>query len=154
MGSAHPPRRLLLLEDDRDLADALELLLKTVGFTMRSEISATGGRSAFADCFPDVLVTDIGLVGEDGLSFLRWARECAQRAKRPLYTIVMSGHPEYQSGEAAIEAGADRYFTKPVDPVELLSVIVKATEAPVGDDLSRAFAIGSQLTTIVSHQSR
>src|SRR5919198_4449776 len=105
MASAHPPKRLLLLEDDRDLADSLAILLKTVGFSMRSETTAAGARSAFDDCFPDVLVTDIGLVGEDGLSLLRWARDLARREKRPLYTIVISGHPDYVSGEAAIAAG-------------------------------------------------
>ena len=154
MAFANPPRRLVLLEDDRDLADSLELLLKTVGFTMRCEKTAAGARSAFDDCFPDVLVTDIGLVGEDGLTFLRWARDQARQAKRPLYTIVMSGHPDYQSGDAAIAAGADRYFPKPVEPAELLADIVKATEAPVGPNLSRAFADGSRLISIVDHRSR
>jgi DNA-binding response OmpR family regulator len=151
MGSAHPSRRLLLLEDDRDLADSLELLLKTVGFSMRCETTAAGARSAFDDCFPDVLVTDIRLVGEDGLSLLRWAREQARQAKRALYTIVMSGHPDYRSGEAAIEAGANRYFPKPVEPAELLTEIVKATEAPVGPNLTRAFADGTRLVSIVHH---
>ena len=128
------------------------MLLKTVGFSMRCEITAAGGRSAFDDCFPDVLVTDIRLGGdEDGLSFLRWARDCAQRANRRLFVIVISGHPDYHSGEAALQAGADCYFQKPVDPAVLLSVIVKATEAPVGEDLGRAFAIGSQITSIVDH---
>ena len=154
MASAHPPRRLLLLEDDRDLADSLELLLKTVGFTMRCETTADGARSAFDDDFPDVLVTDIGLVGEDGLSFLRWARDSARKAKRRLYTIVMSGQPDYRSGQAAIEAGADRYFAKPVEPVVLLAEIVKATDAPVGPNLGQAFADGSKIISIVDHLTR
>ena len=129
------------------------MLLKTVGFSMRSETTAAGARSAFDDCFPDVLVTDIGLVGEDGLSLLRWARDLARRAKRPLYAIVISGHPDYQSGEAAIEAGANRYFQKPVEPEDLLAEIVKATDAPVGQDLGQAFVDGSRIRSILDHLS-
>lgn len=129
------------------------MLLKTVGFSMRCETTAAGARSAFDDCFPDVLVTDIGLVGEDGLTFLRWARDRARREKRALYTIVISGHPDYLSGKAAIEAGADRYFPKPFEPEQLLSAIVRATATPLGPNLSRAFADGSRLISIVEHSA-
>lgn len=148
-----PGRTVLLLEDDADLSLATAMLLRVVGFSVHCENNAAGARYFFDHSVPDVLVTDIGLMdGEDGLSFLRWAKDEARRANRWLYAIVISGHPDFRTGRGAIEAGADRFYTKPFDPAALVSEVVAATRStPIGPHLTRAFVDGARLTTIERH---
>lgn len=146
-------RRVLLLEDDADLSLATETLLRTVGFSVHCEDNAVDARRFFDRDFPEVLVTDIGLMdGEDGLTFLRWAKQRARRANRTLYAIVISGHPDFRTGRGAIEAGADRFYTKPFDSAALVAEVVAATHStPIGPHLTRAFVDGTRLKTIEQH---
>jgi CheY-like chemotaxis protein len=154
MADTDPARRhVLLLEDDADLSLATETLLRAVGFSIHCENNAANGRRFFERSIPDVVVTDIGLMeGEDGLSFLRWAKTRARQATRRLYAIVISGHPDFRTGRGAIEAGADRFYSKPFDPVALVDELVAATNStPIGPHLTRAFVDGTRLQTIERH---
>jgi len=146
---------VLLLEDDPELALATKMLLGSVGFSMSAEKSAEDARISFEGKFPDVLITDIGLTGEDGLSFLRWASARAQEQGRRLFTIVVSGHPEHRNGRSAIEAGADRFYAKPFDPAELVNEVVTATgTSPIGPHLTQAFVDGTRIKTVLRHLER
>ena len=154
MRLAHHPeaRTVLLLEDDPDLSQATEMLLHTVGFSMRCASTAADARVAFEQAQPDVLITDIGLVGEDGLSFLRWAKSRARQAKRPLFAIVISGQPDVGTGRSAFAAGADRFHRKPFDPADLVAEVVSATRGtPIGRHLTQAFVDGVRITDAVRH---
>jgi DNA-binding response OmpR family regulator len=146
-------RSILLLEDDADLSLATGTLLRAVGFSIQCENNAADARHFFERSIPDVVLTDIGLMdGEDGLSFLRWAKERARHANRRLYAIVISGHPDFRTGRGAIDAGADRFYSKPFDPVELVAEVVAATNStPIGPHLTRAFVDGARLQTIERH---
>ena len=146
-------RRVLLLEDDADLSLATEMLLRSVGFSLHSENNAADARVYFDRTTPDVLITDIGLMdGEDGLSFLRWAKERAQQANRRLYVVVISGHPDHRTGRSALDAGADRFYPKPFDPAALVDEIVAATHStPLGPNLTRAFVDGTRLKALERH---
>src|SRR5436190_22918090 len=150
------PRRrtVLLLEDDPELTLATEMLLYTVGFSMLCETTAAEARVTFERSSPEVLITDIGLPGEDGLSFLAWAKKRACDARRALYTIVISGQPDPGTGRIAMAAGADRFYRKPFDPAALVSEVVAATHStPIGPHLTQAFVDGTRLKTVVRHLS-
>jgi DNA-binding NtrC family response regulator len=146
-------RSVLLVEDDADLSLATAMLLRAVGFSIHCENNAADARRFFERSIPDVVVTDIGLMdGEDGLSFLRWAKERARQANRRIHGIVISGHPDFRSGQGAIDAGADRFYSKPFDAVALVDDVVAATHStPIGPLLTRAFADGARLQTLERH---
>src|SRR3954469_2287298 len=101
--------RVLLVEDDRDIAEPLARALAREGY----EVSAAGdGRVALQtvlDAPPDLIILDVGLPGMDGLDVCRHVRDL-----RPQVPILMltarDGELEMVAG---LDAGADDYVTKP-----------------------------------------
>ncbi|WP_028063918.1 response regulator transcription factor [Solirubrobacter soli] len=111
--------RVLLVEDDHDIAEPLARALGREGY----EVSSAGdGRVALQqvlDAPPDLIILDIGLPGMDGLDVCRHVREV-----RPQVPILMltarDGELETVAG---LDAGADDYVTKPFRLSELLARI-------------------------------
>jgi len=111
--------RVLLVEDDRDIAEPLARALTREGY----DVTAAGdGRVALnevLDCPPDLIILDIGLPGMDGLDVCRHVRDV-----RPQVPILMltarDGELETVAG---LDAGADDYVTKPFRLSELLARI-------------------------------
>jgi len=110
---------VLLVEDDRDIAEPLARALTREGY----DVTAAGdGRVALnevLDCPPDLIILDIGLPGMDGLDVCRHVRDV-----RPHVPILMltarDGELETVAG---LDAGADDYVTKPFRLSELLARI-------------------------------
>ena len=109
--------RVLLVEDDRDIAEPLARALTREGYDV---IAAGDGELALQtvlDAPPDLIILDIGLPGMDGLEVCRHVREV-----RPLVPILMltarDGELETVAG---LDAGADDYVTKPFRLSELLA---------------------------------
>jgi DNA-binding response OmpR family regulator len=109
--------RVLLVEDDRDIAEPLARALGREGY----EISTAGdGRVAVQtvlDTPPDLIILDIGLPGMDGLDVCRHVRE-AQPQVPILMLTARDGELETVAG---LDAGADDYITKPFRLSELLA---------------------------------
>ena len=111
--------RVLLVEDDRDIAEPLARALTREGY----DVTAAGdGRVALnevLDSPPDLIILDIGLPGMDGLDVCRHVRDV-----RPQVPILMltarDGELETVAG---LDAGADDYVTKPFRLSELLARI-------------------------------
>ena len=111
--------RLLLVEDDRDIAEPLARALRHEGYEV---IEAADGETALReviDHLPDLIVLDVGLPGMDGLDVCRGVRDL-----HPTVPILML---TARDGEldtvAGLDAGADDYVTKPFRLAELLARI-------------------------------
>ena len=111
-GVAH----VLVVEDDRDIADSLELYLRHDGH--RTERAHDGRRALelFAQANPDLVILDIGLPEVDGLEVLRAIR---QRSDTPV--IVVTARREEVDELLGLALGADDYVTKPFSPRALLA---------------------------------
>jgi PAS domain S-box-containing protein len=114
--------RILLVEDEVDTREFLELLLRGAGAEVRSVGSAEAALDALADFPSDLLVSDLGMPGRDGLWLVGQAR-----ARRPdLPTVALTAFAGADDAERARAAGFDRYLVKPVDPERLLAVVADA----------------------------
>ena len=113
---------LLLVEDELGLARILERVLKKAGYRVESTPDATLGLARFRQGGIDVVVSDLRLPGSSGLDLLRSIRE----ADLDVPVIIMTGSPDVQSAVEAVEHGAFRYITKPVDMGQLLSLVARA----------------------------
>jgi signal transduction histidine kinase len=105
-------QRILIVDDNRDAAEALEALLTMSGH--QCEV-AFDGASAFdvAETFmPSVAVIDIGLPDMTGFEVARGLREKARG--RPLCLVALSGYTTPDFRQSADEAGFDHYFAKPM----------------------------------------
>jgi CheY-like chemotaxis protein len=111
------PLRVLVVDDNRDAADSLGLLLELNGAVIRV---AYGGADALAqaEAFrPHVGLFDIDMPGMSGLEL---AREMRKRpGDGPLLLIAVTGVSDTQAVERTAAAGFDRHVTKPADPTDL-----------------------------------
>ena len=116
---------ILVVEDNADALEMLAALLEISGARVTTATSAPAALQAFADFPPDVLLSDIGMPGEDGYSLARKVRAFeAEQGRPPVPAIALTGFAEYADRTRALEAGFQAHLTKPVKPVELVATIV------------------------------
>ncbi|WP_374242948.1 response regulator [Zoogloea sp.] len=107
---------MLIVDDDPDLCDLLSEYLAANGLTVAAAGDGAAMRQAMARQMPDVVVLDLMLPGEDGLSL---AREL--RARSEVGILMLSARGEEMDRVIGLEVGADDYVAKPFSPRELLA---------------------------------
>ncbi len=110
--------RLLLVDDEASLREPLAEYLARQGFVVRQAPSAAAARSALIDDVPDLVLLDIMMPGEDGLSLCRHLVE-----SRDLPVIFLTARGEATDRIVGLEIGADDYVVKPFEPRELVARI-------------------------------
>ena len=129
------PTTLLLVDDEPTLREPLAEYLTRQGFVVQEAESAAAARTRLAQATPDLVLLDIMMPGEDGLSLCRHLVE-----SRRLPTILLTAKGEAMDRIIGLEIGADDYVTKPFEPRELVarirSVLRRAERpaAPATDD--------------------
>jgi signal transduction histidine kinase len=119
--AARTARRVLVVEDNADAAEAMRMLLAQLGHHVAS---AANGREALevARAFrPDVVLLDIGLPGLDGYEVARKLRSCDET--RSARVIAVTGYGQPSDRERSSAAGFDHHLVKPVDPAKLAEAI-------------------------------
>jgi two-component system phosphate regulon response regulator OmpR len=107
--------RILIVEDDRDVRQSMAEYLQGHGYEVAAAEGGEAMRKALAAAAPDVVLLDLNLPGEDGLSLARWLR--AEHAGVAI--IMVTGAGEVVDRVVGLEVGADDYLSKPFDPREL-----------------------------------
>lgn len=126
--------RILLVEDDKDSRDMLEMALAIYGIDVESVESAAEALKKIQTTKPDVLVSDIGLPGEDGYDLIRKVRALPELEGGATPAIALTGYVSVQDRNLALDAGYQDHLPKPVDPNLLLSLLAKVH----GDRMTRA----------------
>lgn len=109
---------LLVVDDHRDIRDSLKAYLTEHGYRITLAEHAEAARRALAKSSPDLVVLDIMMPGEDGLSLCR-----DLRAHGDIPIILLTAVAEDTDRIVGLEMGADDYITKPFNPRELLARI-------------------------------
>ncbi|MBI3050784.1 MAG: response regulator transcription factor [Acidobacteria bacterium] len=130
--------RILVAEDDRDIADLISHYLRKSGWS--PHVAGAGDEAlAFARRHPvDAIVLDLMLPGMDGLEVCRALR--ADRATAAVPIIMLTARAEEQDRIRGLELGADDYVAKPFSPNELVARIRAVTRRAghgAGDKLLR-----------------
>ena len=111
--------KILIIEDEKLLADSLKTLLQTRGFEVDTvNDGETGAEYALLDIY-DLLILDVMMPGLDGLQVARQVR--AKRCNVPI--LMLTAKSELEDRIAGLDAGADYYLTKPFDTRELLACV-------------------------------
>ena len=110
------PRKVLIVEDDKNIADLLRIYLEKE--QMECEIAGDGvtGVEKFRQMQPDLVLLDIMLPGMDGWAVCRKIRETS---KTPVILLTAKG--ELEDKVSGLEMGADDYITKPFEMKEVLA---------------------------------
>lgn len=109
--------RVLVVDDEPELRELLHEYLGRHGLDVRTAADAQVARTLIAQSVPDVVVLDINMPGENGLSVARWLRE----AHPALGIVMLTTTGESVDRILGLEMGADDYLPKPFEPRELLA---------------------------------
>jgi signal transduction histidine kinase len=113
--------RVLIVDDSPDVADSLQLLLDSRGYSVRTAYEGASALCAASAFDPQVVLLDIGLPHMNGLEVARALRERA--AKNTPLLIAMSGYGQDADKRRSREAGFVAHLVKPIDPDELYALL-------------------------------
>jgi signal transduction histidine kinase len=115
------PRRILVVEDNTDAAEATKMLLTQLGHEVLIVNDGALAVEAAAAFRPDVILLDIGLPGVDGYELARRFRALDETSGSRVIAVTGYGQPADRARSAA--AGFDHHLVKPVDPAKLAEAI-------------------------------
>jgi DNA-binding transcriptional MerR regulator len=112
----HPPRLLILLaEHDTYAADLQEYFLRTEGFEVEVALSDEAARQSFLDMSPSLVVVELLISGGAGLSLCRFFKQD--------HDVPVVAVSPLRCRDQAIEAGADAFVLKPLEPLQFVSTV-------------------------------
>ncbi|TAK84497.1 MAG: response regulator [Aquabacterium sp.] len=114
------PDHILVVDDDRELRNLLVQVLGSHGFRVSAAADGRQMRSLLATSQPDLVVLDLMLPGEDGLSL---CRDLRAKAGDGLPILMLTARAEETDRVVGLELGADDYLTKPFAARELVARI-------------------------------
>lgn len=123
--NSHPPvssaplGELIVVDDNLRLSEELGLVLNAAGWTVRCADDGESLRRCMAQQEPDIVLLDLNLPGEDGISLCKWLRSTHPRVGIVMLTARVMG---VNRAEGYV-AGADIYLTKPTRSEELVAVV-------------------------------
>lgn len=134
-GPGGPKPRILIVDDIRDAADSLALILRMHDYEVRIADDGPSGIQVAAAWSPEVVLLDIGLPGMSGHEVAKELRASPQTQHAVL--IAMTGFGSAEDISQSAEAGFSRHLVKPVDPDMLLGLLLdisssrdRETDAP------------------------
>ncbi|GAB4558896.1 MAG: response regulator [Ruegeria sp.] len=133
---------LLIVDDDERIRDLLKKFLMRSGFLVTAARDAAHARRVLSGLDFDLIVMDVMMPGEDGVSLTRALRETHDT---PILLLTARGETEHRI--AGLEAGADDYLAKPFEPKELLlrinAILRRMPETTVQDTAAKILHLGS-----------
>jgi CheY-like chemotaxis protein len=116
--------RILLVDDDPGTRDLLSEALSLAGAAVRSAESASEAIQLLTTEGADVLISDIGMPGEDGLSLMRKVRAIAGPTAQ-IPAVALTALARVDDRERALEAGYQLFLAKPIDLTELQTCLAE-----------------------------
>jgi len=138
---------ILLVEDDRSIARALELALQKQGYSVNTVDSGGAALLAVATERPDLVILDLGLPDIDGLEVLRRIR--AGDVDLPI--LLLTARAGLDDKVAGLDGGADDYLPKPFEMTELLARL-RVMERRLTTARTSEITIG-EVTLDINHNS-
>jgi PAS domain S-box-containing protein len=122
-----PGLRIVVVDDNKDAADSLAMLLEFDGHDVLTANDGLAGLDLAFDVVPDVMMLDIGLPRLSGYEVARRIRQDPRGSK--VLLVAVSGWGQEKDKAEAVAAGFDHHLTKPVD-FELLQTILTKVQSP------------------------
>lgn len=150
--------RVLIVEDDEVIGQALESALRANGHTVERRLTGTSGLGAASGFTPDLVLLDLGLPDLDGLTVCRELRTLLPSS----VIVLLTARREQLDIVSGLESGADDYLTKPFSVVELLARVrahlrradgARSTDsAPIGSSAVALAVVGSLTCDVASRR--
>ncbi|HVQ33849.1 MAG TPA: PAS domain S-box protein [Lysobacter sp.] len=122
-------RQVLVVDDNRDAADTMSMLLKALGYRTRTAYDARSALEMLQTSRPDVAILDIGLPDMDGRKLARAIRTQYGDA---VALIALTGYGQEQDRDATLDAGFRDHLTKPLSSDALIAALQRVFEDDLG----------------------
>ena len=142
--------RILLVEDERGIADFVERALRSQGHFVEIATDGPGGERRALEGEQDLVILDVMLPGRSGLDVLRQIR----RAKPELPVIMLTARAEIADKVRGLDAGATDYITKPFSVEELLARVRAQLRTPAQTAATRLSGAGIEIDLLRRSVSR
>jgi len=126
-------RRILVVDDNRDAADSLAMLLRLTGNEVHTAYDGVDGIEAAERCKPDVVLLDIGMPKLNGYDACRRIRN--ELWGKDMVLIALTGWGQEEDRRHTVESGFDAHMVKPVNPTDLLNLLA-SKPSPSGRQLT------------------
>ena len=137
------PERILIVEDDREIRESVCDYLAGHGYACSQAGDGKAMRAAIAEGAPALVLLDLRLPGEDGLSLARWLRD-----NHDVAIIMVTAAGEVVDRVVGLEVGADDYLAKPFDLRELLARVKSVLRRGGGKQAKGKAAGGTKRVSI------
>jgi DNA-binding NtrC family response regulator len=118
--------KILIVDDDERLAQALEQLLNLEGYQASIALSAEAALERFRTDTFHLVLSDLQLPGRNGISLIKMLHEACPETK----AVLITGHGSVRTAVTALKRGAVEYMAKPIKPRRLLALIRALTQDP------------------------
>ncbi len=115
--------RVLAVDDDSDARDLVRTVLEECGSIVRVAGTAADAMLAISEEVPDVLLSDIGMPGEDGYALIRRIRALPAARGGDVPAAALTAYTRAEDRRNVIGAGYTAHVAKPVEPTELIAVV-------------------------------
>lgn len=120
-------RRILVVEDDPDTRELLKTVLEQHGAEVTSADSCSSALAEISRIKPDVIISDIGMTGESGYDLIKQIRALDREEGGHIPAIALTAYAGAPDRRRALLAGFQTHLAKPVEPDDLLAVILSLT---------------------------
>ncbi len=124
--------RVLVVDDNRDAADSLAMLLELWGHEVQVVNEPATALEVARTQQPEIVLLDIGLPGMDGYEVAKLLRE---QGLRKAFLAAVTGYGQEEDRQRAQEAGFDYHLVKPLDP-DLLQELLNRAQDSVRSDVT------------------
>jgi two-component system, OmpR family, response regulator len=114
-------RRVLLIEDEPNITEAIRFLLTRDGWQVMTHADGADAVEVISNENPDLVILDLMLPGKSGMEILRELRDLEGMEKLPVLMLTARG--QSRDREMAEKAGVSRFMTKPFSNAEVLTAV-------------------------------
>jgi FixJ family two-component response regulator len=133
------PQTVYIIDDEQDVRDALQMLLKSIGLTVETYPSASDFFEQYQMDWPGCILVDIRMPGMSGIELQRKLNAMGA----PIPVILISGHADVPTAVRVIQEGALDLLEKPINEQELLDKVQSALDSD--DKRRRAYLEKKQI---------
>jgi CheY-like chemotaxis protein len=117
--------RVLVVDDNRDSADSMVMLLEQLGHEAYGAYTADHALKLARTIAPTLVLLDLNIPGRDGFEIIRTLRESM---RHPMFIVAMTGYGQRSDRDRTRDAGFDDHLTKPVELDQLLQVVKRGSD--------------------------
>jgi len=126
--------RVLFVDDEADARELVAMMLAQGGAEVRTAVSAPEALAACDEWRPDILISDIGMPGDDGYTLMRKLRARESERGGHIPAIALTAYGRREDRLRALSVGYESHVPKPIEPVELLAVVASLTSRTGKDE--------------------